>query len=125
MHPDPVRQLTALQLHAEHPAQLAGVTLRVEPQHPHRATIGPAQTADNLHGGGLARAVRADDPVDLALPHGKGDVMHRDMVAIALVQLVDLDDRRGSIVPAQLCRRIGPPATSGTPCGGSTNQPIG
>ncbi len=38
---------------------------------------GRKQAAEHLDGGRLARAVRAQQPVDLAVPHLHGDVLHR------------------------------------------------
>ena len=42
----------------------------------HAAAGGREQAAEHLDGGGLARAIRAQQAVDLAVPHLGGDVLH-------------------------------------------------
>jgi hypothetical protein len=50
-----------------------------------------ASPLDALHRRGLARAVRPEDPEDLALVHGEGDIADRYGVPVPLVQVLHLD----------------------------------
>jgi hypothetical protein len=69
--PDALGQLALLELGADPPAQLRTVPPRVQPQHAHGPAVGPAQPLDDLDGGGLAGAVGAEDPEDLAPLHAE------------------------------------------------------
>jgi hypothetical protein len=59
-------QVGFLQLHAHPLAQCLPVGLRVQPEHPDAPRVGPPQAVHALDGGGLASAVRAENPEDLA-----------------------------------------------------------
>ena len=56
-----------------------------------RAVGGRNVTGNNVHGGGLARAVGAEQAVDAAILHGEADVVHRGVAAIALCQMLYFD----------------------------------
>ncbi|MNY05377.1 hypothetical protein D3C86_1380970 [compost metagenome] len=63
----------------EHPglgAQAAAVDGRVEPEHAARAAGGRKQAVEEAHGGGLARAVRAEDPEDRSLVDLEAQAVH-------------------------------------------------
>src|SRR6202035_867846 len=87
------RQLAPLQLRPNPLAQLCPISLRVQPQDADTASVRPAQPLDAFHRGRLPGAVGPDHPENLAALDGKGDVFHGDLVAIAFVQVVDLDYR--------------------------------
>src|SRR6202012_6069215 len=58
---------------------------------PHGATIGPLDAHDELHHGGLARSVRADQAEDFAGTDAERDVLDRDQSAKAFGQVLDLE----------------------------------
>ncbi|MEY9994378.1 hypothetical protein ABIE67_006410 [Streptomyces sp. V4I8] len=72
----------------------------IEAGHPDAAGVGDAQPLDTLHGGGLAGAVRTEDPEDLALLHGEGDSVDDGPAAVRLAQIGDFDDGHGIRVAA-------------------------
>ena len=59
--------------------------------------VGVAQAADDLDGGGLPGAVAAQHAEDLAAVDLEADVVDGDGAAVALVQVLDLDDGHGSL----------------------------
>jgi hypothetical protein len=92
-------KLAFLELCPDALPELVAVASRVEPEHRHPAGVGDAEALDRLDGGGLARPVGAEDAEDLAPLDGKRDVMHRDAVAVSLVEVLDLDDRHACRPP--------------------------
>jgi len=86
------RQRRLLELGTDQAAEPPGVTVGIEPQHADPSGIGLAESLEDLHGGGLPGAVRAEDAEDLALGDLERDVPHRHGVAVALGQVLDLDD---------------------------------
>src|SRR5512133_1937358 len=52
-----------------------GILDRVQPIHPGLARTGLEDPGQQAHGGGLARAVRPDEPEDLPLLHGQGQLI--------------------------------------------------
>ena len=56
-----------------------------------RAVRGRNVAGNNVHGGGLARAVGAEQAVDAAILHGEADVVHRGVAAVALCQMLYFD----------------------------------
>jgi hypothetical protein len=70
-HPQLGRQLALLELRPEQLRQLCAIPQRVEPQHPQLAAVRLAQPLNAFDGGGLAGAVRAEDPEDLTLGDGE------------------------------------------------------
>ena len=92
-HPDPFRQRRLLQLHADPFRQSGPITDRVHSQDRDAAAVRRAQADHALDRGGLAGAVGADDPEDLALVDGEGDLVDRHHLAVPLVEPFYFDDR--------------------------------
>ncbi|GAA2247040.1 hypothetical protein GCM10010145_12690 [Streptomyces ruber] len=92
-------QLALLELHAEHPGHRLVLGDRVQPGHTDTPRVGDAQPLDALDGGGLARAVRAEDPEDLAFLDGAGDPVDDGAPPVGLAQLTDFDDRHAPSLP--------------------------
>ena len=63
----------------------------VVPVHLHGAGRGRQIPRDDVHGGGFARAVGAQQAVDAAILHGEADIIHRDVAAVTLCQMFDFD----------------------------------
>ena len=63
----------------------------VEPEHARRAAVGMEQRRQDPDGGGLAGAVRPEQPEDGARIDGQIDVAQRMDVAVVLAQAVRLD----------------------------------
>jgi hypothetical protein len=85
-------QFALLELGAEDAGHARVVGHGVEAGDPDPARVGDAQALDALDGGGLAGAVRAEDPEDLALLDGEGDAVDDGPVAVGLAQSADFDD---------------------------------
>ena len=97
----PVGQLGLLELRAEELAQRGGVRRGVVPEDADGPAVALPEPLDALDGGGLAGAVGAEDPEDLALLDGERHVLDGHVLSVALVQVVDLDDAHGwSVLPA-------------------------
>src|SRR5580658_1531381 len=60
----------------------------ISPRQP--AAVRPPEPLDAFDGRGFACAVRAEDPEDLALLYGEGNVVHRHGVRVRLVQVLHL-----------------------------------
>ena len=74
------------------------------------ARIDRAHPLDHLERGRLARAVRSEDPEDLALGDLEADAVDRLQAAVSLAQVADGDDRpelmaRGMLVRTRAARR--------------------
>jgi hypothetical protein len=54
--------------------------------------VGRAQPFDALDSRGLAGAVRAEDAEDLSGFDGERDVLDRDRLAVAFLEVLDVDD---------------------------------
>ena len=80
-------QLALLELGAEQPGDPLVVGDRVEARDPHRAAVRDAQALDAFDGGGLAGAVRAEDPEDLPLLDGEGHPVDDGPAAVGLAQI--------------------------------------
>src|SRR5580704_788393 len=100
---DLVGQLALLELDADQLPCLGAVTVGVDAEHPDRAAVGMAQPLGALDGGGLARAVRAEDAEDLALLDAQAEVVDRDLLAVPLAQVADL--KRDGAGPCHDCSR--------------------
>jgi hypothetical protein len=87
----PLRQLAVLELHAEPLGQLGAVPARIETEHADRAPVRRPQPLDALHRRGLAGAVRAEDPEDLAFLDVERDIIDCHGLPVALVQMLHLD----------------------------------
>ncbi len=92
-HGDLVLQLALLQLGTEHRRHRGPVVMGIPTEHPHGPAVGHPQALDAFDGGGLTRAVRPEDPEDLARFDGERDAADGVTLAVALVEVVDLDDR--------------------------------
>src|SRR5690606_38248904 len=94
---------------------------------PDGAGAGAAQAPQAFDGGGLAGAVGAEDPEDLALVNGEADVVHGAAAAVGLAQPADFDDRHGSRIAAGGGRAHRPGRSSrhqpSGGCGGTTFGP--
>ena len=120
-----VGQAALLELHAEHLAQRVAVASRVEAEDGHLAAVGAAQAGHALDGGGLARAVRAEDAEDLALLDGERHVVDRDVRAVPLVEVCDLDDLHVRAPFRRPCGACRPPVPRLPPRGGRADRPAG
>ena len=65
---------------------------RIEPEHAHFAAGNIGQPEQHQDRGGLARAVRAEEPENLSAPDGEGDVIDRDRAPVGLGQAFRLDN---------------------------------
>src|SRR3954468_20914776 len=65
----------------------------------HLAGVRREDAEHDAHGGGLARAVGADEAEELPLAHGEAEAVERDRLAVAPAQAVELE--RGAGGPAQ------------------------
>src|ERR1700730_10703380 len=86
---DPAR----LQPYSDALAQRPAAHARIGPEHGDLAATAHAVALEDLHGGGLAGAVRAEEAEHLASPHGYVDPPHRLEGAVALAQVVHRDGR--------------------------------
>lgn len=93
-------EFALLELGAENAGDLLVVGDGVEAGDADAAGVGDAQAPDALDGGGLADAVRAEDPEDLALLDGEGDTVDGRTAPVGLAQTGDVDDGHGSSVAA-------------------------
>ena len=91
-HLDSLLELRLLVLHADPLAERVGIASRIEAEHGDGSLVGNAIALDALHRGRLARAVRTNEPEDLALEHLERDVVHRHGAAVALAQVGNGDD---------------------------------
>ena len=82
-----------LELDADAPLHLARVGLHVDAVDDGLAAIDRAHPLDHLEGRRLARAVRSEDPEDLALGDLEADAVDRRQAAVLLAQVGDGDDR--------------------------------
>ncbi len=71
--PHALGQSGVLQLRSDEQAEPIARDIGIEAEHGRRATVGVAQPLEDLDGGGLARAVRAQQPEQLALSHRERD----------------------------------------------------
>jgi hypothetical protein len=86
-----VGQFAFLQLDADVLPQLVPVPPGVHPEHADQSAVGPAQSYDALHGGGLPGAVAAEDPEDLTCLHGEAHVFDGDLLAVLLADVLNVD----------------------------------
>ena len=84
-----------LQLCADPPAQSIARPGRVEAEHRDRTGVCSAQPLEDLDGGGLARAVRAEQPEQLALLDRERDAVQYLRRAVPLLQVAHFDRRGG------------------------------
>ena len=77
---------------ADAPLHVLRLAAHVEAEHARPARGGGEQAAEHADGGGLARAVAAQQAEHLAFPHGEAEVVDGGEGAEALDQPVDLDD---------------------------------
>src|SRR5208283_234589 len=74
------------------PGDDVALSLRnVHPENAHFSRCGSADRVGNLHGGGLAGAVRAKERENLALPDVERYVVDRRQVPVKLRQVLDFD----------------------------------
>lgn len=70
-----------------------GVFAGWDPVHLYPARIGTEQGAEAMQSGGLARSIGAENAVDLAGFHLKGDIRHGHCGSVALLKLLYQDRR--------------------------------
>ncbi len=68
----------------------------IMPRHPHGPRRGGQVAGKNIHRGGLARAVGAEQAVNAAVLHGEADIVHRQMAAVTFCQMFDFDQGTSS-----------------------------
>ena len=85
-------QRRGLQLHADQVGQAAGLARRVHAQDGQAAAVAAADPLQALQGAGLARAVRPQQPEDLAAAHLEADGVHRHEAAVDLAEVPHRDD---------------------------------
>jgi hypothetical protein len=90
---DALLELRLLKLHADSLLQLVHVAPGIQPQNGDGAPIGRAQTFDALHRGGLAGAVRTDQPEYFAALNVERDAGHGHGLAVGLPDVGDMNDR--------------------------------
>ena len=82
-----------LELHADALLQRVDVAHRVQAEHRDRAAVGSPQPLDALHRRGLAGAVGADQPEDLAVVDVERHLVDGDRRAVGLADAGNVDDR--------------------------------
>ena len=97
-------QLALLELGSQQLRHRLVVGDGVESGDPDRAGVGDAQSLDAFDGGGLARAVGAEDPEDLPLVDGEAHSVHRGAPGVGLAHPVHFDDGHGYEGPAGRAR---------------------
>ena len=75
------------------PLRRDGVGGDVDTRHADAAAVDGLHAHDRADERGLARAVMADEAVDVARFNGEGEVAHGDGVAVALLEMGDAEDR--------------------------------
>jgi hypothetical protein len=85
------RHAAGLRHDADPRLQPPAVGRRVEAEHPDRARVGATEPLADLHGRGLARAVRPEQRGDRTAPSRDGEPVHRCGGAVALDQCLGLD----------------------------------
>ena len=60
----------------------------------HGARIGLQHAQNHVDGGGLSRAIRAQQPHDLVAVNREGNPVHRNRIAVLFAQLCNGEDRR-------------------------------
>jgi hypothetical protein len=93
------------------------------------AAVGHTQSLDALDRGGLAGAVRAEDPEDLALLDGERHAVDDTPAAIGLPQLTDFDNRptgrRPHTLQGHTTTLAESPPRPNRPSGSTGHHPIG
>ncbi len=74
-----------------------GIAGDVDPREPHPAGIGFDQPGEHVETGGLARAVRPEQAVDLAALHREIDPVHHGPPPVALDETRGLEPHRGRL----------------------------
>src|SRR5262249_58048068 len=99
---------TRLQHYPDPLAQRAIARARIVSEHRYLAVAALAVALEDLHRGGLARAVRSQQAEHLSPPDADVDAANRFECAVALDQIVHLDRRRhiahGAITPRRPSR---------------------
>jgi hypothetical protein len=85
----PRKRLSVVLGHVAEAAADRGVDRPAAPAH--LAPVGLQHPQDDPHGGGLASAVRADEPEHLAFPHREREIIEGDDVAVAAAQPLQLE----------------------------------
>src|SRR5208282_1182465 len=93
LHANLVGKGSRLQHRADRLFELLAAPLRIKPAHSRAATIRRPHSFQNFDRGRLAGAVRTKQAENLALFDGKAHSAQRLDCAVALVQVLDLDDR--------------------------------
>ena len=83
-------------------------------QHPPR--IGWQQPGDQIHQGGFARAIGADQGVDLARLHRQADMIGRQQATKALHQAIGHEQAHASALPARSCAAPSTSPATSAPC---------
>src|SRR5205823_2802218 len=89
-----LRKRACLQLDSDPPFDAGRIAKHIDPRDGRRATVGAAETLEDLDGRRLPRSVRPEHPEHLAALDGEGDPAHRLDLAVALPQVLDLHDGR-------------------------------
>ena len=90
-------QGSGLQRRANFVFEFFGIFLRIEAADGDAAAVWGAYAFQNLHRGGLAGAVRAEQSEDFALFHVEADAAHGLHVAVVLDEMLYLQDGIGHI----------------------------
>src|SRR5690606_36971843 len=89
VHRDLLGELGLVQLDAEALAQVMGMAAPAEAEHFDLSGIGRGEPLTDLDGGGLPRAVRAEEAKAFTGVDGKVEAVHRHYVAVVLVEVPD------------------------------------
>src|SRR4051794_11984521 len=87
----------------------------VEPQDADRPGVGPPEAGDRFDGRGLAGAVGAEDPEDLAFLDGERDLVYDGPGVVPLGEASDFDDVHTPSIAIGTARHIGGPSASAPP----------
>src|SRR5262249_26871922 len=91
---------------ADATAHFQGLAEHVESRHGGAAARGRHEAREDLHGGGLACAVGAEESHDLSLVDGEGHVVDGRHRPIALSKLVSLDHWIGGVAAWTIAQYI-------------------
>src|SRR5688572_14206436 len=73
------------------PPNIVSLVIDIVTRHTHCAGAGRHEGGENAHDGALARTIGAEQADDLATPHRKRNIGHRDAAGVALGEVYDLD----------------------------------
>src|SRR5262249_28035253 len=109
-HLEVLEEAGGLKLHADARLNRAPVAPNIQPVNQHSSAVGGPYAFEDVKGRGFARAIGAEQTKDLAALDREADAIHRGQAAIALDEVLRLDDHIAplwSLFPTQGGCRLG------------------